>query len=49
VAIDAPCLDCGDSVHLEIRDGEILNRSPETLTGYVKVPISKWMENIAYA
>lgn len=42
--IDAPCLDCGSPVHIEMQDGKILKREPETITGYVAVPFAKWMD-----
>ena len=49
VRIDAPCLDCGQSIGVEMRDGEVLTTEPEELVGYVAVPFSKWREDIPYA
>jgi Alkylmercury lyase len=34
VRVDAPCLDCGDSMSIEMRDDEILSVSPPTIVGY---------------
>ena len=34
VRIDAPCLDCGESLSVELRDEEILSTSPDTMVGY---------------
>jgi len=32
-----------------MRDGEILEASPETIVGHVNVPFSRWFDNIASA
>jgi hypothetical protein len=32
-----------------MRDGEILEASPETIVGHVNVAFSRWRENIASA
>ena len=34
VRVDAPCLDCGESLSIEMRDEEILAVSPPTMVGY---------------
>lgn len=34
VRVDAPCLDCGDDVSVEMRDEDILSVRPETTVGY---------------
>ncbi len=31
--MDAPCLDCGEPMMLEIRDGEVLRAEPEGIVG----------------
>ncbi|HNT91929.1 MAG TPA: hypothetical protein PK914_07550 [Smithellaceae bacterium] len=49
VNIDTPCLDCGEPMHLEVRDGVILKAEPKEIIGYVAVPFSRWMENISYS
>jgi hypothetical protein len=49
VQIDAPCLDCGLPIRVEIKDGQILRAEPEGLLGYVAVPYRRWAENIPYA
>jgi hypothetical protein len=35
VRIDAPCLDCGDAVTVEMRDGKILWVDPPTIVGHL--------------
>jgi hypothetical protein len=49
VNIDTPCLDCGEPIHLEVKDGVILKAEPKEIIGYVAVPFARWMENISYA
>jgi hypothetical protein len=49
VEIDAPCLDCGEPVHLEVKDGNILNVSPQGLIGHVSVPLLKWAAHVPFA
>jgi hypothetical protein len=49
VRIDAPCLDCGLPVQIEIQDGRIVKAVPEETLGYVAVPFSKWMARLPYA
>ena len=39
VRIDAPCLDCGESFHLQLRDEEILTVDPPDLVGYTRSPV----------
>ncbi len=47
--IDAPCLDCGQPIRVEMRDGKVLRAEPEGLMAYVAVPFWKWFEDIPYA
>jgi len=35
VRVDAPCLDCGEPVVLEMRDGRLLRREPASLVGHL--------------
>ncbi|MEN6447365.1 MAG: hypothetical protein ABFD70_06445 [Syntrophaceae bacterium] len=49
VAVDAPCLDCGAPVHVEIMDGVVLKAVPEGIVGYVAVPFSKWLQRLPFA
>ena len=32
--VDAPCLDCGTHLVVEMRDAQVLSVSPETMVGY---------------
>jgi hypothetical protein len=47
--VDFYCLDCGEKLFLEIKDGQILNEDANTYMAYVSVPFWKWFENIPYA
>jgi hypothetical protein len=49
VRIEAPCLDCGEPVVLEMQDGQILKAQPQGIMGYVSVPFWKWFADIPYA
>ena len=43
--IDAPCLDCGEPMTIRMRDGEVLEASPESIVGHANVPVPRWREN----
>jgi len=49
VRIDAPCLDCGDSVSIRMKDGELLDIDPPSMVGYTKLPVWRWRDNHGYA
>ena len=35
VRVEAPCLDCGDSVRIEMQDGRVLSADPPGLVGHL--------------
>ena len=39
VTIEAPCLDCGASMTIVLRDEEILEVHPETMVGYTSAEV----------
>jgi hypothetical protein len=39
VRIDAPCLDCGEQLTVEMRDEEVLAIEPGTMVGYTRSPV----------
>ena len=47
--MDCPCLDCGLGIHLEIKDGVVLDAEPDSIVTYVAVPYWKWYEDLSYA
>ena len=47
--IDSVCLDCGEPIRVEVKDGKIEAVEPKGLIGYVSVPIGRWMFNIPYS
>jgi len=32
--VDAPCLDCGESIAIEMKDEDLLSVEPEGMVGY---------------
>ena len=49
VRVDAPCLDCGEPLHVTMRDGELLEAEPKGLVGYVSLPMREWRPDLAFA
>ena len=49
VRVDFPCLDCGEALCLEMKDGQVLNEEALSFYGYVSVPFSRWFENLGFA
>jgi len=47
--IECPCLDCGSPVRVEMKDGEVLNSSPDGIVGYTSVPFREWFGDLPYA
>ncbi|MFZ0887735.1 MAG: hypothetical protein WA005_04725 [Candidatus Binataceae bacterium] len=48
VRIDAPCLDCGEPLKVEMRDERILSVQPDTTVGYTHSPIGGSREDIPF-
>lgn len=40
VRVEAPCLDCGEPMVVEMRDEEILALEPDTLVGYTSAEVA---------
>lgn len=47
--IDAPCLDCGEPIRIQLKDGVIESAEPEGIHSYVDIPIRSWRPNLAYS
>lgn len=41
IVLDSRCLDCGASVHVRMRDDELLDISPESAVGYMPSPFAR--------
>ena len=41
IRIDAQCLDCGQPIHVCMRDEDILEVNPATTVGHVNIPFAK--------
>jgi len=48
VQIDAPCLDCGLPIRVEMKDGLIKSNESEGLVGYTSVPVRDWSKDWPY-
>ena len=48
VRVDAPCLDCGGSLSIEMRDEEILSVEPPTMVGYSRSAVGGDAETRAF-
>lgn len=48
VRTDALCLDCAEPMIVVMRNGRILDASPETIVGHTSLPAPRWRENWAY-
>ncbi|MCC6613093.1 MAG: hypothetical protein IT320_06410 [Anaerolineae bacterium] len=42
VRIEARCLDCGESILVRTKDGELLDANPDTIIGHISLPIRQW-------
>ena len=49
VRVDAACLDCGDPVLIEMRDGDLLSCEPETAIAHTNLPAARWAEDWPFA
>lgn len=48
IRIDCPCLDCGDDIFVEIRNGELLNYEPRGIIGIANAGFSGPFEDWAF-
>jgi hypothetical protein len=49
VQIDAPCLDCGLPIKVQVKDGAVQSADPRGIVAYTPVPFAEWFNDIAYA
>lgn len=49
VTVNAPCLDCGEPLRVDILDGAIEKADPADIHFYVDLPIKKWYGNLPFA
>jgi hypothetical protein len=49
VQVDAPCLDCGTPIRVEMKDGVFQNTEPDGLVGYTSVPFRDWFNKLPFA
>jgi hypothetical protein len=48
VRIEARCLDCAEPLTVRMRDGQLLEASPDAVVGHSNVPLSRAAENWPY-
>jgi hypothetical protein len=49
ILVEAPCLDCGESVRITVRNGIIESEEPRGLCFYVDIPVREWRANLPFA
>lgn len=49
VGIDSLCPDCGEPIHLAMRDGEMLSMAPDGAVAHINLPVSKWRGQYPFA
>ena len=49
VRIDSKCLDCGEPIRVDVKDGKIEHEEPKGLIGHVSVPFGQWIFNMPYS
>ena len=47
VTIDSVCRDCGESVQVVMRDGQVTRLDPSEAVGHSNVPLAKWFDDFA--
>jgi len=48
VRVDAPCLDCGEPMVVEMKDEKLLSAEPETIVGYTHSAVGGPADNRPY-
>ena len=48
VLVEALCMNSGEPMRIELRDEEVLSAEPNTIYGYVAVPLAKWRANLPF-
>lgn len=49
VTVNAPCLDCGEPLSVDILDGVITRADPSDITFFVDLPVKRWYENLPFS
>jgi len=42
VRIDSLCPDCGEPIHVAMRDGKLLSIAPDSVVAHINLPVAKW-------
>jgi hypothetical protein len=49
ITIRAPCLDCGEPMFVEVRNGKLQRMSDPAMVSYVDIPFREWRPTLAYS
>ncbi len=49
ITVDAPCLDCGEPMRIQVKDGVIESEEPGGIYGYIDIPPKDWRKNLPYS
>lgn len=44
VTLEQPCLDCGETIRVRLRDDELLEIDPVSAVGYMPSPFAQWRD-----
>jgi len=47
IQVDSNCLDCGESVQVRMRDGEVLDIDPPEAVAHSNLPLARWFDDFA--
>ena len=49
MTIEAPCLDCGETMRVVVRDGVIEESGDGNMAAYIDIPFNEWRNNRPYS
>ncbi|HSD51146.1 MAG TPA: organomercurial lyase [Candidatus Methylomirabilis sp.] len=49
VQVDTYCRDCGEVMLLKLRDGQVIEQSPDRIVAHLGVPVARWFDDLIYA
>jgi hypothetical protein len=49
VQVDSVCLDCGEPIRVEVKDGLIEKEEPPGLVAHTSVPFIRWSADVPYS
>lgn len=49
VQVDTYCRDCGEAMLLKLKDGQVIEQSPDRIVAHLGVPVARWFDDLAFA